>query len=178
MGSFCLGGPYMKQPRSGPWRINGERSAYTLVELLIVVTIMGITAAVAIPSFGDSLAKMNVEAAAERIRADLELARRHAINTSTSQTVEFDSDGYALLGMDDPDHPGQPYYVNLTGDQYGVTLDSLDCGGDTKIVFDGFGLPDSDLEIVIRVGDHEMTVSGDADFSQVQVDDNADFSSM
>ena len=168
----------MKQPRSGPWRINRERRAYTLVELLIVVVIMGITAAVGIPSFSDSLSKMNVDEAGERIRADLELARRHAINTSASQTVEFDSDGYALLGMDDPDHPGQPYYVNLTGDQYGVTLDSVDCGGDTKIVFDGFGLPDSDLEIVIRVGDHEMTVSGDADFTQVQVDDNDEVSSL
>ncbi len=178
MGSFCSGGPYMKQPRSGPLRINGELRAYSLVELLIVVVIMGITAAVAIPSFGDSIAKMNAEAAAERIRADLELARRHAINTSSSQSVVFDSDGYALPGMDDPDHPGQPYYVDLTGDQYGVTLDSVGLGGDATIIFDGFGLPDSDVSIVIRVGDHEMTVSGDADSTQVQIGDNDEMSSL
>ena len=166
----------MKQPRSRHWQINGERRAYTLVELLIVVVIMGIVAAVGIPLFGESLAKINVEAAAERIRADLELARRHAINTSTSQAVEFDSDGYALPGMEDPDHPGQPYYVNLTGDQYGVTLDSVGFGGDAKIVFNRHGMPDSTGSVVIGGDNHKKTVSVDPYFNRVKVDDNADLS--
>ena len=136
--------------------------AFTLIELTLVVAIIALVSAMAIPRLGNSLALRSVEGAAQRIAADMEFARAVAMRTSTSQTVLFHSGpaggGYELVGQPDPDHPDQPYAVRLADDCFNAKFSEVNVGADFELVFDMYGVPDSGATLVLYVGDHTRTV--------------------
>ncbi len=69
-------------------RESSDRRGFTLVELMIVVVIMGILAAVVIPSFRSSHAQ-SLESMARILAADLRLARSQAVHFDTDYSVQF-----------------------------------------------------------------------------------------
>src|SRR5262245_46367557 len=75
------------------------RAAFTIVELIVVLLITSILAAVAAPVFHKSLLYHRIESAARRLKQDLEHLRDTA--KAKSATYEFELDGtvYTL----DPD---------------------------------------------------------------------------
>ena len=92
---------------------NGRRRAFTIIELVIVILIMSIFAAVAAPAFLDSLLFHRVETAARRVKADIDYARQRARLTSAAQSVTFtERDVHAQrrqeLGQPDQDVYRQP----------------------------------------------------------------------
>ena len=87
------------------------------------------------------------------------MAQAKARATSSSQTITFTAGGsYQILGMNDPDRPGQPYVVDLTAEPFRATLDSATFGGDASITFNGFGMPDSAGTITLHVGSAQQTI--------------------
>jgi len=66
-----------------------RQTGFTLTETLIVVGILGILAALAIPSYNETTARRRIIAAAEVIHADLHWARSEAIKRNTDVTVTF-----------------------------------------------------------------------------------------
>ena len=62
---------------------------FTLTELLITIAVVGILAAIAIPSFTATLQKNKISQAAEGIRNDLSWAKTVAIKESCPIAVEF-----------------------------------------------------------------------------------------
>lgn len=149
---------------------------FTLIELVTVVAIIAITAAIAIPRFGNSLARIRVERAAHRITSDLSLAQQHARATSASQPVQFqcgDDNCYALPGVRDIDHSTAKYQVNLSESPYGATLVAAKFGGDAEIIFDGYGMPDSGGSIVVQVADHLRMITINAETGQATVSELA-----
>lgn len=149
-----------------------SRAAFSLLELVLVVAIVAIMAAMAIPRVGSSIAIQNANGAARRISADFELARRRAVTTSLPQTVRIvdtGDKGYALIGMNHPDHPSQPYVVSLSRDCFGVGLVSYDLGGDLDLTFDMYGIPDSAGQVVIAAGTVQRVISIDADTGRVSI---------
>lgn len=137
-----------------------EGRGFTLMELVIVTMIIGILSAVAAPRFAEALAEYRVEAAAALLRSDLTEARLRAKMTSAAQTVQFDdaAEAYTLVGVPDNDHPSQGRRILLLS-RFKASIDSVDCGGDAELAFDGYGVPDSGAEIVIICGNRQKTVT-------------------
>lgn len=150
-----------------------RRRAFTYLELILVIAILGIVAGIAVPRFGNFIARRRVDAAATRIATDLALARREAKFSSSTLTVSFNvgADSYTLVGMDDPDHAGREYAVPLTEEPYNASITSADFGGDFEVIFDGYGVPDSGGTLVVAVGSYRKTLTLNADTGRVTVSD-------
>lgn len=167
----CLESPLPYGRGSELWRRvahreSGEvnrRGAFSMVELVLIITVVSIMAAIAAPRYADFMAQQRLTAAGNRIRADLGLAQRQARFTSASLTVSFNvaSDSYGMAGVPDPDHPQQNYVVQMDESPYEVTIVSANFGGDAKVIFDGYGVPDSSGSVVIQIGVRQRTITLD-----------------
>jgi prepilin-type N-terminal cleavage/methylation domain-containing protein len=165
---------------AGLAHLKPRHAAFSLIELIAVVAILALLAAIAAPRFGNTLVRHRVEAAANRVAADLNLARDRARASSTSQTVRFvtATDRYGIVGMADPNHPASTYRVRLDLAPYEVDLTLADFDGDADVIFDGYGMPDSSGTVVVGAGDLRISVllndvTGRATVGTVQVVDEA-----
>lgn len=142
-----------------------RRAAFTLIELTMVLVLVAVIAAIAMPRYGNSLARYRVEQAAKRLQADLILARQLAIRGSQSHRVGFvtgSPSSYFLAGVPDPDRPASTYGVDLSSEPYSTTFGTINVGGDDRLIFDGFGIPDTTAAIMLIVGSERRRVVVDA----------------
>lgn len=139
----------------------GPRQAVTIVELVIVVMILGIMAAVAAPTFYDSLLYHRAESAAHRLKADLELARHHARLTSTTQSLTFSGTAYSLSSQTALDNANNDYIVDLAESPYELATVTADFNGTQSVSFDGYGTPSSAGAVTLTSQGHRCTVSLD-----------------
>ena len=140
-------------------RSRTARNAFTVIELVVVLMILGIVAAATAPSFYRSLHHHQMESAARRIKADLELVQHTARLTSRSQSITFTDRTYTLSAdVVDLDHPDAAYFVDLAASPFELDDVTLDFGGPTTITFNGFGTPSAGGTIVLTKGDEQRTV--------------------
>lgn len=148
------------------------KPAFSLIELFVVLFILAILGAIAMPRFSQFSAHQKAEAAARRIAADINYARRQAHATGTKQSITFDlaTHSYSLGQAAHPDHPDKTYAVELRGDPYHAGIVSASFGGDAALMFDAFGAPDSGGTVTIAVGAYQKTVSVTVRNGQASVD--------
>ncbi|TXT33352.1 MAG: hypothetical protein FD138_1909, partial [Planctomycetota bacterium] len=72
-----------------PSRSVANRNGYTLVEMLIVVTIVGLMASVVLPTLSSTSGAVSLEAMARTLAADLRVARQSAVQYNSSYAVTF-----------------------------------------------------------------------------------------
>jgi Tfp pilus assembly protein FimT len=150
------------------------RAAFTLVEILIVVLVLMIAAAIVIPNIGSADDSQAVSAAAI-LQSDLEVARSMAMTTQVPHSVVFSPDrqsykvvanytgvAYAsAVAINQPVLKGQPYEVRLNGlngmDRISVT--SIAFGGQPYVTFQSLGDPTAAGSVVLNAGNIIMTVS-------------------
>lgn len=114
--------------------------AFSLVELVIVVVILGVVATVAVPRFAGAVTGQRAEMAAMRVMTDLSLVEEMARSSSRGYTVAFDAPGLSYsvtdAGVDDPVGA-----VSLGLEPYRLTGLSAAFGasGVTSVSIDGWG---------------------------------------
>lgn len=158
--------------------------AFTLVELLIVITLLGIAVGVALPMIGNSK-ELRLREAARMLAADLEMAQIESITHADDQRlVKFDMTHhrYWIGTSSAPDVPvmdgvrNEPFVVAFgsgrASELNGVTIQSVSLGGDNVIRFDAFGSPDqsADATVTLACGENTLTVTIEAGTGDVSVE--------
>lgn len=139
-------------------RRNVSPPAFSLVELVVVLMILGVLAAVAVPRYGTSQVRYRVEAATSRIATDIERARNEARATSSGRIfVLIDRTGYAFGPPAQPSHS-----VDLTQEPYGVRTTRGDLAS-SPIAFDAFGRADKASWFAVGVGEEWRRLDVDTD---------------
>jgi MSHA pilin protein MshB len=137
--------------------------AYSLVELVLMLAIIGVLAAIAGPRYVNSLTLYHASAAANRIAADLNLARWQAKISSSGQMVVYSvaSNSYSLPGMTGPPGQPSPYTVSLASDPYNATLQTAVFASSSTMSYDRFGQPAAGGTVTVQCGGYTKTISID-----------------
>ncbi len=81
------------------WRVPiGHRAGFSLLETLIVISIIGIILAIAFPSYTRYAGDQRARAAAHLLASDLRVAQQEAITRRVDVTVTFSSEDAACPG--------------------------------------------------------------------------------
>lgn len=129
--------------------IHSRRPGFTLIEILVVVVIMGLTSAIILPQLSSRDDIKGVSAARE-LASDLLYAQSRAIATGTMQYVVFNvgAGKYDVMDSVSPTniitHPvlHTPYEVLFgVAPLRSVSLNSVNFDGNTTVAFDTLGVP-------------------------------------
>lgn len=149
----------LKQPQ----QTGTAHKAFSLIEVLLVMAIVSIAAAMAAPRYAGAVSRYRADAAARRIAADLSLMQSRARTTGSSRTIAFDltSNSYSVASETGLNGTGS-YRVDLATEPYYVSMTTLSFGGNASLSFNGYGVPNSAGSIQIRSGATTKAVSIDA----------------
>lgn len=103
----------------------------TLIEVMIVVAITGILAAIAVPSYQDMIERNRLKQAAEGLKSDMQFARTEAIKRSRDLRVSLTGTTSWCYGIDNDNTacacgtPGDCAIKTISGGDFqGVALDA------------------------------------------------------
>jgi len=127
------------------------RGGYTMIEVVVVMLVMGILAAVAAPRYSSSTARFRAEAAARRVVADINFVRTRAMmkGSVAEGWISFfpDTEEYKMSATPNPDRPNSEYWVDLTKTAYPAEIlsvlftNSAGFSGNGIVQFDMYGTP-------------------------------------
>lgn len=132
---------------------------FTLVELVLVLVIAGVLAAIAAPRFAQATARKQLEAAADRVIADLNRASTRARAASQATTVRF---RLAMDRYEADDTGGDAYTVELGEPPYGVDITQARFGSTTTASFNAYGVPVDTGTVTLARGANTITVTLDS----------------
>ena len=146
--------------------------AFSLIELVLVIAIISVMAAVALPRFAAAAWRQRADSAARRIVADLDYARTRAAARSATVTVTFNDKlhAYTLTGVPDIDRPADIYTVTLGDEPYRASIVSVNIDGGKQVDFDGFGRPAAGGSVVIAAGQAQRTVTIDPSTGKASIE--------
>lgn len=129
------------------------RGGFTLLEMSIVLVILSIIAVAAQLRFATALAEHRAATLTRQIVKHIELVRQSARATSTAKslTINAVNQTYTLNGVTNPDRRSATFAVSLTNYVPRAAFGTVSLGGDSTLVFNGFGQPDSGGSIQVIV---------------------------
>lgn len=150
----------------------GFDGGFSLLELVLVLAIMTILAAIAAPRYQRSLNRYRADLAAHRIVQDLKLAQATAKAKGTSQKVVISSgtETVVLTNLTDLDPHVSEYCTKLSESPYKANITSSSLPSNNDIIFDGWGFPDSSGMVVLSVGSETRTITVDANTGEATIE--------
>lgn len=76
-----------------------QYKGFTLIELMVVVAIVSILLALAIPSFTETLARRRIEGVSNELNADLQYVKTQAVNNNADVSLITNTTGYVISGI-------------------------------------------------------------------------------
>ncbi len=152
-----------------------DLSAWTLIELIVVLVILAIAAAVIVPNFAGA-SSFQAVSAARMIAADLQYAQNMAVTFQSPVTVSFNenAESYTLSNASGPlIHPmtKSAYTIDFATQDGFENLDivSATFAGATAVQFDELGTPDNAGSVTVRSGANVYRVDVGAATGRVTV---------
>lgn len=123
-----------------------QTKGFTILELIVIITIIGILAAIGLPKFQDWLPKSRVNAAARELFTEMQLARMKAISENNDYRIDFSETDNSYSIYDDGAWVKTIYIDDkYSGIQFGSTtgLPKVTFTGDT-VTFQPTGMISGD----------------------------------
>ncbi|MGD9791659.1 MAG: prepilin-type N-terminal cleavage/methylation domain-containing protein [Phycisphaerales bacterium] len=157
----------------------GARRGYTLVEVLVVVTILGIAGAMVVPVFSQTNI-LRVQAAVRQVVADITVAQSDSLAYQTGRAVVFTP----MVGTT----PSTYRIVEVKGGAIDIATNTLetrdftnseygdsnivgaDFSGTTTLVFDEIGSPITGAGTGVAAGDGYLDITGSGETYRVHVE--------
>jgi prepilin-type N-terminal cleavage/methylation domain-containing protein len=140
---------------------------FTMVELMIVLLILGMVAAVAVPSITSSLDEMKMDGAAREVVSAIYYAQSISIKEGDSYGVKFNETTQAVLCFKPPGnapilHPidKKPYIIDFigAGPLQGLKIVSTTFVGN-KVNFNELGEPSESGSAILAYGGIQKTIN-------------------
>jgi prepilin-type N-terminal cleavage/methylation domain-containing protein len=125
-----------------------NNSGFTLVELLIVIALIGVVAAIGVPNFSTWLPNYRLKAATQDLYSNFQKAKLAAVKRNENTVVRFPSSGYTIFVDGDNDFTqdaGEDVIAQVSWSNYpdvSVGLNTFDnSSGSPAIAFRSDGIP-------------------------------------
>lgn len=139
-----------------------NHAAFTLLEIALVVAIIAILAAVALPRSNAALTRTRADAAATRLVGELGWLRERAIATGRAHTAAFSGLRCQFTASNDDGKDETLAEIDFALEPYRLDGLTISLGGPTTLKFDAYGAVDHAGTIVVQVVDEARTVTIDA----------------
>jgi len=115
--------------------------AFSMIELVIVVAITGIVAAIAVPKFADAGSGRRISAAKRTLIADVEMAQLRARATSKAHVIKFypDENSYIIVEGTDIKRESVILTRDFDPDPYSIGINRTSLGTNQYAVISAFG---------------------------------------
>lgn len=139
-----------------------RRAAFTLIEMVTVIAVVGVLASMAIPRFGRTMELRRADAAARLISADVLRAREYARVSGVPRTIVYDATKAAYtIDLPDPDRPRSTIARDLNA-LYGAALSGVDFKSGAQLSFTAEGAPSTGGTLTVAVGRIARTITVNA----------------
>jgi prepilin-type N-terminal cleavage/methylation domain-containing protein len=134
-------------------------TGFTAVELLIVIAVIGLMSAVAVPSLLSYMPKSRLNGAARTVAGDLMSARMAAVKKNCKAIVEFETASRYCVVIDENSNntcdPGERKIIKDLGDNF---KDVVNIKADTKNIFNSRGTATRMRNIILKNPSGERTI--------------------